>query len=282
MVKTQVRGLLKGLLVTAGMMGAFAPSAHAAWTFANTANAGSTVFNGNAGESATLKLSAVSAGNTNFAAATGASTWSAATLTNQGDSGQGACSTGDGSSGCVAPDHAVDNNVNTEAVLLNFSSSVVLKSIGLGWTNSSTSVDMTLFRYVGTGTPTGTGSPLIGQTAKSMTGWELVGNYGDMIADTTTPYNLVNGQNKGSSWWMISAYNSGYTGAVGETRGSFEAAADYFKLYGVTASNCVFGSGKCGGSDTSTGVPEPGSLALAGLALFGVVYTRRQSKAKQV
>lgn len=30
-----------------------------------------------------------------------------------------------------------------------------------------------------------------------------------------------------------------------------------------------------------TAVPEPGSLALAGLALFGVVYTRRQSKASQ-
>lgn len=33
-------------------------------------------------------------------------------------------------------------------------------------------------------------------------------------------------------------------------------------------------------SVTQTAIPEPGSLALAGLALFGVVYTRRQGKAK--
>lgn len=266
-------------------------AAQANWTFQNTVvspvgSATPTTFTSQntSASTATVQLAAAYVSNTSLAAGTG--TWGSATLTNQGSLGQGVCSISDGSNGCVNPDHAVDNNVNTEGVLLKFSSSVILSSIGLGWTNSSTSVDVSLFRWVGAGDPT-----LLGANAKNMSGWELVGNYGDMKQDTTPMYNLVNTNqangsgaggsgNKGSSWWLISAYNSAFTGAS-QTRdgGTLDNGNDYFKLYGVTGTTCS----KVSGADCGTGgrgtLPEPASLALASVALLGVLGVRRRRQA---
>lgn len=249
-------------------------NAHAVWTFANTNVTSSTVFTDTVDSSLTVKLSAVYANNTTFA---GNGTWSAATLTNQGNSGQGVCSTGDSSgTPCDSPDHAVDNNVNTEGVLLNFSRSISISSIGMGWVNSS-NTDISLFRWTGSGNPTGSPTALIGQDANSMTGWELVGNYGDINADTQAPYSLVNSSGKGSSWWLVSAYNSGYVQSTGtENRGTVNNGGDYFKLFAVAGSKCTSTvNGQCGPTNKT---PEPGSLALAGLALFGVFYSRRRNK----
>lgn len=270
-------------------------AASANWTFENqtvtSIGSGATTFASKdaAASAATLQLAAVYATNTNFGAASGASTWAAATLTNQGALGQGVCSTLDNGANCNAPDHAVDNNVNTEGVLLKFSSSVILSSIGLGWTNSSSTVDVSLFRWVGNGDPTGSPSALVGTTAKSMTGWELVGNYGDMAVDTSPVYNVVNTNQangtgvagsgkKGSSWWLISAYNSAFTSAAAQTRdsGTLDNGNDYFKLYGVTGTTCSGVSGaNCGGSNVGR-LPEPTSLALVSTAMLGVVGLRRR------
>lgn len=294
-------------LVSVGAAAALmSTSAHAVWTFDQSNVTGLT---GSAGDP-TLSLSGVYATNTSGVVS---GNWTSASLVWYSGNGQGMSS--DGSN---TPNHALDNNGNTEAVLLNFSASTVLTSIGLGYTsngqcknnttgaittlandascptgttllqNGTTQVDLSVFRWTGAGTPTGSPTPLVGQASTTMAGWELVGNYGDMITDTSNPYNTVNSSGKSSSWWLISAYNTGFkqtttssTSIATENRGVLDNGGDYFKLYAVAGTKCtstVDSKGVCGGSSTSK-VPEPATLALTSVALVGVAGLRRR-KAK--
>ncbi|MFG6417161.1 exosortase-dependent surface protein XDP1 [Roseateles sp. DC23W] len=272
-------------------LGAFAAlmstSAHAVWTF-DIGTSGSTLTNAQVtnitakspfdsvpGTDPTVTLSGVTATNTNGVVG---GNWSSTSLVSWGGSGVGIQQAGEGN-----PQHAVDNSGKTEAVLMNFSSSVILSSIGLGWTSNGTSenvaVDLSVFRWVGTGTP----PDLVGKSATANSGWELVGNYGDMVVDKTADpgYNKINtgtangtgaagaGQ-KGSSWWLISAYNTGF-GTAKESRGSLDNSNDFFKLFAVAGTTCVTGQ-DCGPKK----LPEPATLALTSVALLGMVGLRRR------
>ncbi|HET9642270.1 MAG TPA: exosortase-dependent surface protein XDP1 [Burkholderiaceae bacterium] len=155
----------------------------------------------------------------------------------------------------TSPDHAIDSSGSTDALLLSFSQTVALNSIKLGWTNVDS--DVSLLRY------TGSGSPVSGTSINTSSGWELVGHYPDVPTNVAT---TVNPGNKTSSWWLISAFDWNNGGPFPST--PMTMGDDYFKVLAVAATpGTLISNG--GGS-----APEPSSLALAAMGLFGAGYAR--------
>jgi hypothetical protein len=172
------------------------------------------------------------------------------------------------------PNHALDNSGNTDILSLNFgTTSVALTSINLGYIYNNSSgnpnADLSILAWMGAGAPP-IGDKTIGTSGTGIlapgSGWVLVGNY----ANFTNGNNTFNSSGISSSWWLISAYNSNYgtnaQSADSNTTG-FTSASDYVKIFAV--------SGK-----TTTNVPEPGSLALIGAALMGIVVARKRQAKK--
>jgi hypothetical protein len=169
----------------------------------------------------------------------------------------------------VDPEHAIDNNQRYDMVLLSFASLVKLTDVKLGY--ASIDSDVTVMAYTGTGNPTLTGK-LIGKTYNQLVGlgWAAIGNYANV---GTSAARSINAGSIFSSYWLIGAYNplansSGFVGGA-----SPDSSFDNVKLASVTG--CVAGSAGC---DPNT-VPEPGSLALFGLALLGMLTLRKRQHA---
>ncbi len=187
----------------------------------------------------------------------------------------------------AAPDHAMDNNGNSEFMLLSFSSSISLRDVQLGYSSQYDS-DLTVLAYTGGGVPT-----LAGLTYSGLVGagWQFIGNYSDAYATTTNVSGFgsqantvaINSGGVSSSYWLIGAYNSTWSttnsGTAGGINPGLSAGNDYVKL--LAAYGCVPGPGanQCGGGGGGSQVPEPSTVLLMGAALLGFSQLRRRRTA---
>ena len=274
------------------------------WNFGSLTN--NTIYTSGAG----LSLTGMSTSNTSTAVSTsynsaGSSSFTAANVYSWGSNGLGIVKPTYESSSATGP-HAFDNVSGTDAVVLGFGGTKVnLSSLKIGWngydnctadstTGCSTNVttgkgtevtnaykgyndsDLSVFAWMGTGTPTTTPTmaALTGATAVT-NGWKLIGNYGDVGTLGSNTQALASSVY--SSNWLISAYNSNYGTATSGTVGGFN---DAFKLLAVSGGACslVLSGNACGPAQ----VPEPSGLALLGLGLVGLLSTQKARRRRIV
>lgn len=257
------------VLVSAVGLAAFAPAAQAAMTWGfqqpgvcaqnatNANNFGNSWACGGGNPALTVKGYSTGAG----------TTFAAANVDDNNRLGFGIKSSSEGL-GATQPQHAMDNNAGLDVMLLSFTSSVILRQVQMGYTQYDS--DITIMRFTGTVDPT-TNGKLTGLTAAQLigAGWQLVGNYGNIGTGLTN----VNSAGASSSWWLVAAYSSAMAGTTAMANGSTaDSTSDFVKVLTVVADST-------GGGTPPARVAEPGSLALAGLALMGLVATRRRQGA---
>ena len=306
-MKTFLSSVAAGMLLSAGLVGG--ALAQSNWNL----DAGNSTFGGcvDLGTSGTFGNSTTCKGNNNAGSAAGnagvnavLSAWSTdkgtgtvnqlsgsgfanAFLSDQGTSGWGAKNRTEGVN-ATSPDHSVDSIAPglVDMLMVNFKNAsnqnvaVSLTDLRIDW--KGTDADLTVLRWTGDAAGPGISGGLM-----TTTGWSLVGSYADLASGTSRSLGTTTGA---SSWWLISAFDSTLNGGSNSCKAANGSTAhcdnsnDAFKLAFLktaVAANCPNGSapgasGGCGGGGGGGSIPEPGSLALAGVALLGAFGARRR------
>jgi len=165
------------------------------------------------------------------------------------------------------PQHAIDNNGAYETLLFSFASAVTLSSVTLGYptvgSQDAGSSDLTIL-YCKTTAALCATSTFAGKTYSQLVS---SGNWGyvDLLNLSSTNDTGSTGLNNKSTLWMVGAYIADLPNQTGNDNNP-----DYVKIRAITTCTSVV-----------CAVPEPGSLALFGIA-GGALWVGRRRRHMRV